>query len=286
MGDRAMLPTERAARPVLLFALVAVAAALPSNYEQTAQMDVSKDALDRVIEEPDSKEPIAPSVSVVAPKEQQLAQPEFKNDPLATTVVGGRAEDFMNVFQKLDLKTEKIVAEDTATSGMVMPPAIELDEEDKTADTSNPTQDIKIDFKKPSQPISEGFKKLEDSTEDVVDKEAHVSPEGAVQKAAEKAGTKIATKKAKTEAKAEAKKTASTSSSSTKKKAKKSVASASKKEDKTLAKQNNPGAVKVASTGKLSSTKPSGKPNSASAVRGVTYLTVGLTAMTVFIGSL
>jgi len=286
MGDRAMLPTERAARPVLLFALVAVAAALPSNYEQTAQMDASKDALDRVIEEPDSKEPIAPSVSNVVPKEQQLAQPEFKNDPLSTTVVGGRAEDFMNVFQKLDIKTEKIVAEDAATSGEMMPPALELDETEGdglTGPTSSSAGDIKINFKKPSQPISEGFKKLEESTEDVVDKEAHVSPEGATQKAAEKAGTSIAAKKAKVEAKAEAK---AASSSSNKKTTKKTVAAASKKTTKTLAKQNNAGAVKVASTGKLSSAKPSGKPNSANTVRGVTYLTVGLTAMTVFIGSL
>jgi len=254
----------------LLLTLVAVTAALPSNYDAqavaTSFTEESAGDLDTVIEEPNSKVPSTTQSKTVTPKEHDTPA-EFKDDPLAHTVVNGRAEDFMNTFKTLDIPTEKIVAEDAATSGMVMPP-VEKDEE--LVEKDDDGEDLS--FKKPSEPISKGFEKLEESTESVVKKEAHLPAEGATQKEAEEAGEKAAAKAAPAPA---------PSPTSHKAAAAPKAATEPKKADHKLATQNKPSAVKVAATGKLSSAQPASK-NSASRP-AVTYLTLGLTAVTAIV---
>jgi len=251
-------------RPVFLLALVAIAFALPSNYEQLDALfkEVSQGALDHVIEEPNSEEHGTPSVGA-AFKTQHVAaaKPEFKDDPLATMVEDGQAENFMTVFSQNLNKLERV----SSAEDMVMPPAIELDETPASG-AALPN----LDFKKPSQPISQGFEKLETSTASEVAKEDHVPPEGATQAAAKKAGQKEAAKVAATD-------------KSNNKAAKKTAAKTAN-----LSTQKKSGAVAVSKTGKLKSAKQSktvkkAKKSGASSLRGATYFTVGLTAITALV---
>jgi hypothetical protein len=252
------------ARPAILMALVAISVALPSNYEQMDSLfkETSQGALDRVIEEPNSEEPVTPFAAFK--KQDAPATPDFKDDPLASTVEGGQAEEFMSVFtQKLN-KLERI----PSGQDMVMPPAIELSE------AATQESDINLHFKKPSQPISQGFAKQEESTANEVSKEDNVEKEGLNQETAEEVGKKIAAKET---AKAAA--------------APKTAGKAQAKKEKKLSKEKTkPAAVSVGKKGTLKSSKQSKtvhpkKPskNSASSLRGATYFTVGLTMMTAIV---
>jgi len=258
----------------------------PTNYDQAGSpfKEISKGALDRVIEEPDSEAAVFPAVSPAFKEQSAPApKPEFKDDPLATEVEHGQAANFMAVFSKMD-KLERMPADEDASSGMKMPPAIELEEDPEAAAAAALP---KLDFKKPSQPISQGFEKMETSTADEVSKEDHVPAEGSTQAAAEKSGekqvAKAAAKKAAKKDEASGKKTGIPS-----KKAETQVKKTAKKEakkQKTLSKQTNPGAVSVTKSGILKAapkSSPVETKNSASSLRGATYFTVAITALTAF----
>lgn len=260
--------------------------ALPTNYDQAGSpfKEISKGALDRVIEEPDSEAAVFPAVSP-AFKEQSApaSKPEFKDDPLATEVEHGQAQNFMAMFSKMD-KLQRMPAHEDASSGMKMPPAIELQEDPEAVATAALP---KLDFKKPSQPISQGFEKMETSTADEVAKEDHVPLEGSTQAAAEKAGeNEVAKAAAKTAAKKDEASGKTTGKPS--KKAETQVKKTAKKEEKkqkTLAKQTNPAAVSVTKSGILKAapkSSPVETKNSASSLRGATYFTVAITALTAF----
>merc|ERR1711865_112287 len=131
--------------------------------------------------------------------------------------------------------------------------------------------------KTPSLPISKGFKNVQAETEDVVKHESKVDPVGATQAAAEKAGKTIAAKIAKTKAetpapgtphyKGEGKTKSPNAATKPTKQSGVSVAA------KAAVKPNVRSAKVTVNT----------KENSASAGCGVTFVTVGLAAMTVLV---
>jgi len=229
--------------------LVAAVAALPAdNAPAEVYTGESSGALDRVIQEqPDTEVLLAASASKDAPKEAKSSV----------------ALSFLHAIKSLASKTKQFFLgkEDASPQGEVMPPTIGL-------------------YYTPSQPISAGFAKVDDDTDAIVSDEAKpVPPVGTTQAAAQKQGATEAKKVEKIDSEAKTAPTATSPGTTGVVPPPPPAPSNSKPSKPTVAATASVKASPAKASAKVSTPKES----SASTGCGVTFVTVGLAAMTVLV---